>query len=84
MYQLGWDDPMMRFVDHRRIRPSQVKKWVNKQYTGNRDPRDHVVAFVRVIRAEEVLDFSTQFAGFGLTLEDDAATWFDSVEHRDF
>ncbi|RYA84504.1 hypothetical protein DD594_26105 [Enterobacter cloacae complex sp. 4DZ1-17B1] len=75
---------MMRFLDHYRIRPSQVQKWVNKKYTGNRDPRDHVATFVRVIRAEEVLDFPTQFVGFGLTLEDDAATWFDSVERRDF
>ncbi|KAI5063042.1 hypothetical protein GOP47_0021589 [Adiantum capillus-veneris] len=80
VYRLGRGDPMMRFVDHRRIRPSQVQKWVNKKYTGNRDPRDHVAAFLRVIRAEELLDFPTQFAGFGLTLEDDAATWFDSVE----
>ena len=74
----------MRMVDHRRIRPSQVQKWVNKKYSGHGDPRDHVATFVRVIRAEEVTDFQTQYAGFGLTLEEDAATWFDSITQEDF
>ena len=43
-----------------------------------------MATFVRVIRAEEVIDFQTQYAGFGLTLEEDAATWFDSVTQEDF
>ena len=75
---------LLRLVDHERIRPSQLAKWVNRKYSGDTDSRDHVAAFMRVVRAEQVHDFSTQFQGFGRTLEDDAATWFDSVEEGDF
>lgn len=77
-------DLVMRMMHQRRIRPSQVQKCVNKNYSGSGDPRDRVAKFIRVIRAEEVLDFPTQYVGFGLTLEDDATTWFDSVEIREF
>ena len=61
---------MVPYFAPQSIRPSQLKKWVNKKYNGIGDPYAHVSAFKQVLRAKQIEDLHTQYDGFGLTLED--------------
>ena len=66
------------------MRPSQVAKWLNKKFSGSGDPFTHVSNFVQVVEAEIVTDYRTQYQGFGMTLEGDAADCFQSLKNVSF
>ena len=65
---------------HERVpRPSQIVKWDGKKFAGSGDPHSHVASYVQVLEAERIDDFMTQYQAFGLTLEGNAADWFQSL-----
>ena len=72
-------------VFHERVpRPSQIAKWVGKKFSGSGDPHSHVASFVQVMEAENIEEFRTQYQAFGLTLEGNAADWFQSLHMDEF
>ena len=75
---------MVPYFAPQSIRPSQLKKWVNRKFNGIGDPYAHVSAFKQVLRAEQIEDFHTQYEGFGLTLEDTAQAWFELLNRSEF
>ena len=50
-----------------------------KKFSGSGDPHSHVASYVQVLDAGRIEDFRTQYQAFGLTLEGNAADWFQSL-----
>ena len=63
----------------RKGRPSQFQKWLRK-YDGSGNPYDHLASFKQVLQAQHIIDFHTQYEGFGLTLEWKALSWFQTLD----
>ena len=75
--------PRKTSFDHRRVRPANFQKWV-KKYNGSGDPYDQFASFKQVARAEQVTDLHTKVEGFGLTLEEEALSWFQTLNPIDY
>ena len=69
-----------RRIDCKKVRPSQLQN-LCKAFDGDGDPYDHVARFRQVLYAEEVDDEHTMVQGFGLTLEQKALSWFQSLSN---
>ena len=65
-------------TQHRKVCPIDLQKWM-KKFDGSGDPYKHLANFKQLLRAEHITDWHTQFEGFGLTLEDVALTWFQTI-----
>ena len=65
------------------MRPSQFQKWVNK-YNGSVDPYNRLATFRQVVRGEQITNLHTQVKGFGLTLECNTLSLFQTLEPDTF
>ena len=67
----------------KKVRPSDFQKWV-KKFNGSGDPYGHLASFKQVARVEQVTDLHTMVEGFGLTLEGQALSWFQTLDMFDY
>ena len=61
------------------IRQSALHKFC-KTFDGTRDPYDHVAQYRQLLFAEGITDVHTMVQAFGLTMEEQALAWFQTLK----